>query len=111
MAKLPTFNGEVSKVSAFLIVCRLYIIMRIKNISVEEQILWVLSYVQGGSVDIWKEDRRPRKWKFEFCNSREVFDRLEKRIQRRKQWNNEDGRAEENRARKNMLENASGTQQ
>jgi len=52
MAKLPTFNGEVSKVSAFLIVYRLYIIMRIKDISVEEQILWVLSYVQGGSVDI-----------------------------------------------------------
>ena len=30
--------------------------MRIKNVVVEEQIQWVLSYVQKMSVDIWKEN-------------------------------------------------------
>jgi len=27
-----------------------------REVAVEEQILWVLSYVQGGLVDIWKEN-------------------------------------------------------
>ena len=35
---------------------RLYIRIRIKNVIVEEQILWVSSYVQKVSVDIWKEN-------------------------------------------------------
>ena len=30
--------------------------MRIKNVAVEKQIQWVLSYVQKVSVDIWKEN-------------------------------------------------------
>ena len=37
---------------------RLCIIIRIRDISVEEQILWVLSYVYRGSVNIKKEFRR-----------------------------------------------------
>ena len=27
-----------------------------KRTSVEEQVQWVLSYVQGGSADVWKEN-------------------------------------------------------
>ena len=38
IAKLPIFNGEISKVSGFLIVCRLYIRIRIKNTLVEKQV-------------------------------------------------------------------------
>jgi len=30
--------------------------MRLRELSVEEQIQWVLSYVQGRSADIWKEN-------------------------------------------------------
>ena len=35
-AKLPTFNGEVSKVSGFLMVYRLYIRIKIKNTLIEK---------------------------------------------------------------------------
>jgi len=30
--------------------------MKMREVMVEEQIQWVLSYVQGGSADIWKEN-------------------------------------------------------
>ena len=36
--------------------CRLYIKMRLRGNTVEEQVQWVLTYVQGGSVDVWKEN-------------------------------------------------------
>ena len=56
MAKLQTFNGGAEKVLGFLMVYRLYIRMRIRNNMIGEQIQWVLSYVQGGSADIWKKN-------------------------------------------------------
>jgi len=30
--------------------------MRLKELTVEEQVQWILLYVQGGSADIWKEN-------------------------------------------------------
>jgi len=45
---LQTFNKEVGKVSGFVTVCKLFII--------EEQMHWVLSYVQEEAADIWKEN-------------------------------------------------------
>ena len=56
VAKPPVFSREVGKVSEFLTTCRLYIKMRMREAMVEEQIQWVLLYVQGGSADIWKEN-------------------------------------------------------
>ena len=50
------FNREVGEVSGFPTICRLYIRMRMRDMEVEEQVQWVLSYVQRGSVDIWKEN-------------------------------------------------------
>ena len=38
VARSPTFNGNISKISGFLMAYKLYIRMRIKNTSVEEQI-------------------------------------------------------------------------
>ena len=52
MAKPAIFNGEAGKVGEFVIACRLYLRMKMKETTVEEQVQWVFSYVQGGSADI-----------------------------------------------------------
>jgi len=56
VAKPAIFNGEAGKVGEFVITCRLYLRMKMKEATVEEQVQWVLSYVQRGSVNIWKEN-------------------------------------------------------
>ena len=40
----------------FLTTCKLFMRMRMRDYSVEEQIQWVLSYMQGGSADMWKKN-------------------------------------------------------
>ena len=50
------FNGEAGKVGGFVTACRLYLRMKMREATVEEQVFWVLSHVQGGSVDVWKEN-------------------------------------------------------
>ena len=40
----------------FLITCRLYIRIRMRDTVVKEQVQWVLSYMQGELVNIWKEN-------------------------------------------------------
>ena len=44
------------KVLVFLIACRLYIRIRMRNVAVEKQVQWMQLYMQGESVDIWKEN-------------------------------------------------------
>jgi len=56
VAKLAIFNGEAGKVGGFVITCRIYLRMKMREATVEEQMQWVLSYAQGGSADIWKEN-------------------------------------------------------
>ena len=56
VAKPAIFNGEAGKVGGFIIACRLYLRMKMRGNTVEEQVQWVLSYVQGGSADVWKEN-------------------------------------------------------
>ena len=56
VAKLAIFNGEAGKVGGFIMACRLYIKMKLRGNTVEEQVQWVLTYVQGGAADVWKEN-------------------------------------------------------
>ena len=50
------FDRTPGKVSGFTTACKLYIRMKMRQVVVKEQIQWILSYVQGGSADVWKEN-------------------------------------------------------
>jgi len=56
MAKPAIFNGEAAKVGGFIMAYRLFVRMKLKGAMVEEQVQWVLLYVQGGSADVWKKN-------------------------------------------------------
>ena len=45
VVKLQVFNRTSSKLSGFVMACKIYIKNRMREVAVEEQILWVLSYV------------------------------------------------------------------
>ena len=80
VAKPQTFDGAPSKVSGFVAAYKLYIRMRLRESSVEEQIQWVLSYVQGGSADIWKENviEELETGEIEFESAREFLAEIRK---------------------------------
>ena len=56
VAKLQAFDKTAGKILGFLTVCKLFIRMRMRGDSVKKQIQWILSYMQRGSADVWKEN-------------------------------------------------------
>ena len=47
VAKPPIFNGEASKVAGFIIIYKLYLRMKIREVLVEEQIQYCYIYRKG----------------------------------------------------------------
>jgi len=50
------FSGKMEKVSAFINAAHIYIRMKMIEEAVTTQVAWVLSYVQGGVAEAWKDN-------------------------------------------------------
>jgi len=56
VALSPKFSGERSQVVGFINACCLFMQMRMEQVGERSKISWVLSYVQGGVAEIWKDN-------------------------------------------------------
>jgi len=56
VARPQVFSRKIKKISAFVNVACLYIRMKMMEEVVTTQVVWVLSYIQGGIVEIWKDN-------------------------------------------------------
>jgi len=96
------FNGEAGKVGGFVTACRLYLRMKMREATVEKQVFWVLSHVQGG-VSGCLEGERTRGIEVRregIRNSRGIFDDFEEGVWRRRRGGSKSGRIEEVGARR-----------
>ena len=56
VAKPQVFNGRMEEVSAFINVAWIYIRMKMTEEAATTQVAWVLSYIQGGVAEAWKDN-------------------------------------------------------
>jgi len=56
VAKPQVFNGRMEEVSTFINAARIYIRMKMTEKVATTQVAWVLSYVQGGVAEAWKDN-------------------------------------------------------
>ena len=55
VARPQVFGRRMEEVSTFINVARLYIRMKMTEEATVTQVTWVLSYVQGGIAEAWKD--------------------------------------------------------
>jgi len=56
VARPQVFSGKMEEVSAFVNAARLYIRMKMTEEAAATQVAWVLSYMQGGIAEAWKDN-------------------------------------------------------
>jgi len=56
VARPQVFSGKMEEVSVFINAVRLYIRMKMTEEAAMTQVAWVLSYVQGGVAEAWKDN-------------------------------------------------------
>ena len=80
VAKPAIFNREAGRVGGFISACKIYIKNKLRGETVEGQVQWALSYVQGGSVDVWKENlmEELESGEMEYESIKEFFTSLKK---------------------------------
>jgi len=56
VARPQVFSGRIEEVSAFVNIACLYIRIKMTEEAAATQVAWVLSYVQGGIAEAWKDN-------------------------------------------------------
>jgi len=72
------FNGKMEEVSAFINATRLYIRIKMTEEAATTQVAWVLSYVQGGVAEAWKDNLLDElaKGKLEVESAEQLFTKI-----------------------------------
>ena len=56
VAKPQVFNGRMEEVSTFINAARIYIRIKMTEEAATTQVAWILSYIQGGVAEAWKDN-------------------------------------------------------
>ena len=56
VARPQVFSGKIEEVSTFVNMACLYIRIKMTEETAATQVAWVLSYVQGGIAEAWKDN-------------------------------------------------------
>ncbi|XP_006464099.1 hypothetical protein AGABI2DRAFT_145231 [Agaricus bisporus var. bisporus H97] len=56
VARPKIFSGDGKELSGFITACKIYLSLKMVGRLQGDQITWILSYVQGGAAESWKEN-------------------------------------------------------
>ncbi len=76
VAKPPVFSGKMEEVDAFIAGCQLYIQLKMRGKDDMDKIYWVLSYMQAGYAQDWRENMLAKYEDFMDENKPETVDGL-----------------------------------
>jgi len=78
VARPQVFSGRMEEVSMFVNVACLYIRMKMTEETAATQVAWVLSYVQGGIAEAWKDNLLDKlvKGELEMKSAEQLFTKI-----------------------------------